>query len=296
MRQIGIINNHDEAAIICNYLTTHDIECQLLEEGESFSIWILDDELLSKAKKIYEEFISNPSDPRFSNIETKKRSLKSFMQKDFSFKNEIKSGGRALRRTTLDQRDNQLTIILIIICAVVYFAMETGLMRGFIEYFYFSKYRYPLFFEIRNGQIWRFITPIFLHFGILHILFNMLWLYQLGSQIERIQGQRYLVILIMILAILSNTGEYLISQSLFGGMSGVVYGLLGFTWMMGKFKPHSGYYIDSGTVGFMLAWLILCMMGLFGNIANTTHVVGLMVGVAWGYIASGRFKEIGKHG
>ena len=70
------------------------------------------------------------------------------------------------------------------------------------------------------------------------------------------------------------------------GMSGVVYGLLGYAWMKGRFDPGSGLLLHPQTVAMMLIWFFLCLTGLMGNIANTAHAVGLVLGIAWGYASS----------
>ncbi|MCB1134811.1 MAG: rhomboid family intramembrane serine protease, partial [Chlamydiia bacterium] len=61
------------------------------------------------------------------------------------------------------------------------------------------------FERIRQGEVWRFVTPVFLHAGLFHIFFNMLWLIALGSQMEiRIGAFRY-VAFIIVAAAVSNT-------------------------------------------------------------------------------------------
>ena len=92
---------------------------------------------------------------------------------------------------------------------------------------YFSEYLGTSFPEIRAGQVWRLVTPIFLHAGVLHLVFNMLWLYQLGGQIEAQESSGYFAVMVLVLAVICNTGQYVVSGPLFIGMSGVVYGLLG---------------------------------------------------------------------
>ena len=69
-------------------------------------------------------------------------------------------------------------------------------------------------------------------------------------------------------------------------MSGVVYGLLGYVWMKGKFDPSSGLFVHPQTVTMMLIWLVLCMTPVIPHIANTAHAVGLAVGVATGFLSS----------
>jgi GlpG protein len=144
--------------------------------------------------------------------------------------------------------------------------------------------------EVRRGEIWRLFTPSIIHLGFLHIIFNMLWLRDLGSMIEARQGALTLAVLVLVFAVLSNFGQYYVSGPGFGGMSGVVYGLLGYIWIRGKMDPGSGLFLHPSTVNMMLIWFVLCYTGLLGplvgGIANTTHAVGLAAGISWGYLSS----------
>jgi GlpG protein len=136
------------------------------------------------------------------------------------------------------------------------------------------------------------ITPIFIHFSIWHILFNMLWLWDLGSMIENRQGSLLFLVLVIVIAVLSNLGEFFYSHHPnFGGMSGVVYGLIGYIWMRGKFDPGSGVYLHPYTVLSALAWFVACILKIFPfAIANGAHAAGLAIGMAWGYLSSLRHR------
>jgi GlpG protein len=87
------------------------------------------------------------------------------------------------------------------------------------------------------------------------------------------------------MGVLSNLGQYFADGPGFGGMSGVVYGLLGYIWMRGKFDPGSGLFLHPTTVVMMLICLAFGYTHYL-QIANTAHSVGLGVGVVWGFLAA----------
>ncbi|MFF7708182.1 rhomboid family intramembrane serine protease [Pseudomonas sp. NPDC007930] len=140
------------------------------------------------------------------------------------------------------------------------------------------------------GQVWRLITPMFIHFGILHLAMNSLWFWELGRRIEWRQGSAQLLGLVLGFSAVSNVIQYLWSgPSLFGGLSGVLYGLLGHIWLYQWRAPAPLYYLPRGVLVMMLVWLGLCLSGLvsllgFGEIANGAHVGGLLVGCATGLL------------
>lgn len=141
---------------------------------------------------------------------------------------------------------------------------------------------------IWEGEIWRLLTPIFLHFGALHLLFNMLWLWDLGGLVEHRRGLWYFAGFVVAVGIASNLTQYSVTGSpFFGGMSGVVYGLLGYVWMQGRYNPWFGYALRKEIVIMMLVWYVVCWTGLVGPIANWAHTAGLAIGVAWGYMDRG---------
>ncbi len=144
-----------------------------------------------------------------------------------------------------------------------------------------------------NDQYWRLITPAFLHFGWLHIVFNCLWLWDLGRRVEQVMGHLNMFMLFLVIALASNISQFEFGGTgLFGGMSGVVYGLLGFSWIAPQLQPAWAIQPPKAIMIFMVGWLLACMSGLvevlgFGAIANAAHLGGLLCGGAVGAVFAG---------
>ena len=184
-------------------------------------------------------------------------------------------------------RYTRLTAILITLSVAVAVLSKFGSDYQFIHFLFISEYRQGLS-EISEGQLWRLFTPIIIHFGILHIAFNMIWLYQLGSAIEQRQSIKRMAILVIVTSLLSNLAQYFWSGPSFGGMSGVVYGLLAYIWVQGKYNPRAGLGLEQNIAIMMLIWFVICWMGLVGNIANMAHTIGLVSGAILGLLYSPR--------
>lgn len=172
-------------------------------------------------------------------------------------------------------------------------------------YTYLLMWRHDFAFEvdpslfaekIQQGEIWRLFTPVLMHGGIIHILFNMLWLWTLGQAIEKRIGSLRLLVLFLVTGIVPNVFQYVVSGPFFMGFSGIVCGLLGFIWAREKTAPWEGYpypkamfYFVFFFVGLMffleLSAFVIQFLGIgtfSPNIANTAHIIGGILGLILG--------------
>lgn len=137
-------------------------------------------------------------------------------------------------------------------------------------------------------QYWRFITPIFLHFSIYHLVFNALFVWVFGGRIEQVVGTLHFTLFVLIAALASNVAQFWWEANpLFGGMSGVNYAFIGYIWLRQVFAPRPLLAMPKGIIAVMIIWLLLGVFGVIdlfmaGSIANGAHVTGFMVGILWG--------------
>tara|TARA_A100001234_G_C12555764_1_gene355150 strand:- start:52 stop:675 length:624 start_codon:yes stop_codon:yes gene_type:complete len=152
---------------------------------------------------------------------------------------------------------------------------------------YISTFRQTYFVE---NEWWRLITPILLHFSFPHLAFNCLWIYILGDKIERKDGTLKFIFLVFVSGILSNFFQYYWTGSgLFGGLSGVIYGLIGYCMVIEMETKYQRYDIPPALYLFMIIWLVLGFLGIldlfgFGKVANFAHLGGLLSGVIFAMI------------
>lgn len=165
----------------------------------------------------------------------------------------------------------------------------------------------PLFVKIREGEVWRIFTPIFLHADIFHLFFNMLWLLVLGVQMEKRLGIGRMILFILISAAFSNTAQYLMSGPDFVGFSGVLCGMIAFVWIRQKNAPWEGYHLQPSTMAFISIFVVamagiqlisfaLEVMGqpsLAPPIANTAHLSGALAGFVMAKIPLFSWKSNG---
>ena len=186
-----------------------------------------------------------------------------------------------------------LTLILIVACVVLWllaplerptsltlalmfpdFSRGTGtiVLSRVLESFTFS-------------QLLTMLTPALLHGGILHLVFNMSWVWELGRRIEILQNTLTLAIAMVVIALFSNTIQYLWGGgNNFGGMSGVVYGLFAYIWMWQLFDPQKGLRLPMSLIIFMLGMLALFTWLELDMIANAAHLGGFLSGMVYGAI------------
>lgn len=154
------------------------------------------------------------------------------------------------------------------------------------DYLYFT----PLAETLDQGQWWRLVSPMLLHFGVLHLAMNSLWYWELGKRIELRQGPWMLLGLTLLYSLVSNLAQHYTSgPSLFGGLSGVLYGLLGHVWLFQWLAPNRYFNLPKGVLVMMLIWLVVCLTGVVGSlglgqIANAAHVGGLLIGCLTGLL------------
>ena len=187
-----------------------------------------------------------------------------------------------------------------IIALAIFLTLFTNFgLNNFLEPLLFIKTNLNSSFEntyLINNEWWRLITPTFLHFSITHLVFNCLWIYILGSRIEKLDGLSVFLFIFILTGILSNAGQFFWTQQyLFGGLSGSVYGLLGYCFIIELDGRHGRYGLPEALYLFMFIWLLVGFTGVlsffgFGNVANTAHLVGMIAGFIIGLITKYRLK------
>jgi GlpG protein len=304
MRTLGSLPSEAAALRLSEILDGEGIanQCESEDDG-TVSIWVLDEEKIARGAELLRRFRETPEAPELRQLGSKGRENRA---------REARS--TAARRSTVAdtarigyEREYHgiayVPIALIVLCIAVAIYSQVGKDDRALAPLRISNYAWvksggwwenvlngehgTFLAEVRAGQVWRLVTPILIHFGLLHLVFNMFMLRDLGTIIENRLGAIYLGVFVLVLAILSNVAEYAwAGRPNFGGMSGVVYGLFGFWWIRGKYDGGAIWPINQTTVQILLIWYVLCLVGIIGAIANVAHTAGLVLGMAWGYLSA----------
>jgi GlpG protein len=309
MRQIGTLGEKDSARLFSDHLTSLRIRNRIVEDGSGYGIWVEREDEIAQAREELDAFHRAPDHARYRAASDQAAQIR---------KREAQLEAEH-RRKTIDVRSTwsgpnwrrcPVTFAVLAVAIGVGLYTRLGANRAAIQPLLISRYVLEVttlpsegdlparvgnlkstgLDAVKQGEIWRLVSPIFLHFSLPHLVFNLIMFYQLGGMLELARGRWHTLLLILLLAIGSNLAEYAWSATQhgvdaippFGGLSGVVYGLFGYAWMKSEFEPGTGFHMSSQTVSIIMIWLVVCMLGIMGPIANAAHLGGLVLGLVAG--------------
>jgi rhomboid protease GluP len=138
--------------------------------------------------------------------------------------------------------------------------------------------------EINHGEIWRLVTPIFIHIGLLHLFFNSYALWVVGPQVEKLYGGARFLILYVMTGVAGVLGSYWRHpESVSAGASGAIFGLFGALLVFGfKYRnsipPFFQKAVGRGVLPVILINLVIGFS--IPGIDNSAHIGGLLAGAA----------------
>jgi GlpG protein len=285
--------------MLADHLLTLNITTKLEPKGGAWAIWVHREDRIPEARAVLAEFEKDPADPRFqASAKTAKEIRKQSEKVEKAYRKRVKSlrdrweGSMYLRAPLAFA----LIVISIIVTVLMHFTDSVEYwLRFSVQAFSEKKGWYDTGFEaIKRGEVWRLITPIFLHFSIFHIFFNMTAMRYLGERVEMRKGTWRFALICLVAAIGGDVGEFFKSEGNFGGMSGVVFALAGYLWIKGHTDPEDGLFLPERSVNWMIGWFLLGIIAPMTpgsdphvfpyNMANIAHGVGLAVGMVFGLL------------
>lgn len=275
IRLISLDNPRLGQAFI-DYMASRQINVQMTPEGGGqFALWLTDSQNQVDVEAELKRFLAEPLHPRYqaASWEMAETRQNHFSYQTPSFLSMLKA------------KAGPVTLGLMLICVVIFLLQQVGFGQAI-----FAALHFPAV-DGQQWQLWRWLSHAVLHFSAMHIAFNILWWWQLGGDIEKRLGGVKLLQIFVVSSALSGAGQYWIEGANFGGLSGVVYALVGYLWVIGSKSPQLGLSIQKPIVGFMLVWLVLGYVQPFMAIANTAHLAGLVSGVALALLDSAKFNS-----
>lgn len=265
MIELGSLNNPRAAQGFIDYLKSQGLDGHLHSTDGSHVIISVSEDHFHQVQPLWAEFTQNPGHSRYQQASWSVGSTQS----------PLKYQGQSLNLKARFKALSWLNQSVSVLSIVIYVAFLLGGFESIYSALQFNP-SYPL----------TWFTPALVHFSAIHIVFNLIWWISLGDNIEKQCGKLSLIGLFFITALISSWAQYLIVGPNFGGLSGVVYGLLGYCWIHSFLNPEKPALVSTSIVGFMLVWLVLGFADvLFVGMANWAHLGGLVSGMAFAYTA-----------
>lgn len=309
MREIGNLPDQDQANNFVDYLMSRGIASQIRTNDSQLSIWIRNEDDLPAAREAIAEFRADPTDEMFTSGAKAIQRIR--LQEEIAKHNSeqpVRIPHRPLRERAplLSTLFGLSLFVFLIAYPTMGFSSAprtTRLNEANIERSLLicdaSRLNDPNWspakdglVDVKRGQLWRLVTPAFVHFGIAHILFNLYVLYMWGVAIEDRHGSAFMLFLFLATAAPGNLAEFLVSQQVYiGGMSGFAYGLFGYIWIRMYVAPEDRLEHHPQTILLVLALLVMGFLGVLDSMlgknqtmANWVHLIGMLAGMLIAYL------------
>lgn len=145
---------------------------------------------------------------------------------------------------------------------------------------------------IRRGELWRLVSAVFIHGDILHIAFNLYWVWLFGSLLEKAYGSMKFLGLFLFFAVGASAWDYALASGGIG-VSGVVYAFFGMLLLL-RHDDRFIHALDKGTIALFIGWFVACIIlgsGLIKTSGNQ-YVLGVFVVALIGIMNA--FPELSK--
>lgn len=306
MRKIGGDLSKDHATRVADYLLTQGIDSvvEVVADGHC-ELWARQEDQLVEAKQHLRGFLAEPDSERFR-VNREAETLRRTREKENREKLRLQQKFQP-RATSIAAGSNRATFAIIALCVVASLATNFGnerprSMQGDVRQpslqwrIYNAMTLLPVtamnsdetsgpMDAVKKGQVWRLITPIFLHGDPMHLVFNALFLFSFGRIVETICGPKFLIGLFLIGGIVGVVAQAYGPMSLGGnphviGASGGALALFSFLWLRPNFEPSIPFRIPPFTLFLVMGFVVLSMLPMapIRNVANLAHLGGL----AWG--------------
>ncbi|MFJ5364789.1 rhomboid family intramembrane serine protease GlpG [Pectobacterium punjabense] len=256
------LSNPRLAQAFVDYMRTQQIHLEMRPQGHEAELWLDDETQLRNVQEALEIFLRDPTNPRYLAASWQTGSMDTGIQyQRYSF------------LQTLKQKAGPLTLSVMVVTIAVFILMQISGYESVMAWLAFPA-------EGQQAQLWRWFSHALLHFSLLHILFNLMWWWYLGGPVEKVLGTGKLLVITLVSALVSGWAQSWFSGTSFGGLSGVVYALMGYVWLRGEREPDGYLAMPRSLMAFALLWLVAGYFDILGmSIANAAHVAGLIVGL-----------------
>jgi GlpG protein len=305
MRLIGSLPSEQQAERFSAYLLTLGTTTHLEStSNDGWQVWVREEDRRQQARQELEAFLTDPESSKYAaavkqaeQLQRQERQRLRDLQKSSESARKVMQ-----RRPGSVTRTGPITLGLLISCVAL--ALITNFDRvdpdrqplgwliasqmKFVDLGLYRDTGDPAA-SLKRGQVWRLLTPALLHGSLLHLVFNMFWLFQFGRVLEALEGPWKYLRLILLTALGSALLQGLMPPQLYGnpnfvGFSGVVFGLVTYLWVLSQLRPQTGIMLPPSLMVILLVILLIGFLPIPGmRLAGLAHLGGMLAGAGFAW-------------